>query len=187
MSFDTTAVNTGLRNGACILLEQDMDKDMLCLACHHLIMEIMLEAVVVHAIGCSSGPDILLFKRFKKSWNTIQSEHFETVISDASTLNEIENISTDTIIFASKQLEEFQPRDDHKELLNLYVLFTWGEFLKSIYVAATYIDLRGDSFKYLLSTLSLLQKVIIVVDEHFAGSLRATLLRSSKLSIIITN
>jgi len=126
MSFDTTAVNTGLRNGACILLEQNMDKDMLWLACRHHIMEIMLEAVVVHAIGCSSGPDILLFKRFKKSWSTIQSEHFETVISDASTSNKIENISTDMIIFASKQLEEFQPRDDYKELLNLCIIFLGG-------------------------------------------------------------
>jgi len=68
MSFDTTAVNNGLRNGACVLLEQNMDKQMLWLACHHHIMEIMLEAVVVHSIGCSSSPDILLFKRFKKAW-----------------------------------------------------------------------------------------------------------------------
>lgn len=102
MSFDTTAVNTGLRNEACILLEKNIDKDMLWLACCHHIMEIMLEAVVVHAIGCSSGPDVLLFKRFKKSWSTFQSEHFETVISDASASNEIENISTNMIIFASK-------------------------------------------------------------------------------------
>jgi len=51
--------------GPCILLEQNIYKDMLCLACRHHIMEIKLEAVVVHAIGCSSGPDILLFKRFK--------------------------------------------------------------------------------------------------------------------------
>lgn len=29
MSFDTTAVNSGLRNGACVLLEQNMDKQML--------------------------------------------------------------------------------------------------------------------------------------------------------------
>jgi len=103
-----------------------MDKDMLWLACRHHIMEIMLEAVVVHAIGCSSGPDILLSKRFKKCWSTIQSEHLETVISDASTSNEIENISTDMIIFASKQLEDFQPRDDYKELFNLCIIFLGG-------------------------------------------------------------
>jgi len=128
MSFDTTAVNTGLRNGACILLEQD--KDVLWLACRHHIMEIMLEAVVVHAIGCSSGPDTLLFK---KSWNTIQSEHFETAISNASISNKIENISTETITFASKQLEEFQPRDDYKELLNLCIIFLRGVPKKGIY------------------------------------------------------
>lgn len=133
MSFDTISVNIGLRNGACILLEKNMDKDMLWLVCRHNIMEIMLEAIVIHAIGCSSGLDILLFKRFKKSWSTFQLEHFETVISDASTSNEIENISTDMIIFASKQLDEFQPRDDYKELLNLCIIFL-GEFLKKVYL-----------------------------------------------------
>jgi hypothetical protein len=39
MSFDTTSVNTGPRNGACILLEQKMEKDMLWLTCHHHIMD----------------------------------------------------------------------------------------------------------------------------------------------------
>lgn len=125
MSFDTTAVYTGPRNGACIILEQNIDKEMLWLACRHHIIEIMLEAVVVHAIGCSSGPDILLFKRFKKAWNTIQQGHFETIISDASTSNEIENIS-ETITFALKRVEEFQPRDDFKELLNLNVCYHEG-------------------------------------------------------------
>lgn len=42
MSFDTTAVNTGTRNGACVLLEQKMQKDMLWLPCRHHILEIML-------------------------------------------------------------------------------------------------------------------------------------------------
>jgi hypothetical protein len=133
MSFDTSADITGLRNGACILLEQNMDKDLLWLACRHHIMKIMLETVVVHAIGCSSGPDILLFKRFKNCWNSIQSEHYETFISDASTSNKIENISSDTIIFASKQLDEFQPRDDYYELLNLCIIFLGGVSKKGIF------------------------------------------------------
>lgn len=68
MSFNTTAVNTGTRNGACVLLEQKMQKDMLWLPCRHHILEIMLEAVVVQGVGPSTGPDILLFKRFKKFW-----------------------------------------------------------------------------------------------------------------------
>lgn len=68
MRFDTTAVNTGTRNGACVLLEQKMQKDLLWLPCRHHILEIMLEAVVVQGVGPSTGPDILLFKRFKKFW-----------------------------------------------------------------------------------------------------------------------
>lgn len=90
-----------------------MDEQMLWLACRYHIMEIMLEAIV-HVIGCSSGSDILLFKIFKNAWNTIQQGDFETIISDASTFNEIENIS-EMIHFAIKKLEEFQPRDDFKE------------------------------------------------------------------------
>ena len=58
MCFDTTVVNSGPRNGACILLEQKLDKDMLWCACRHHILEIMLEAVVILALGTSKGPDI---------------------------------------------------------------------------------------------------------------------------------
>lgn len=62
MRFTITAVNTGPRsNGACFLFEQKMDKEMLWLTCHNHIKKIILEAVVVDAIRCSSGPDILFF------------------------------------------------------------------------------------------------------------------------------
>lgn len=108
------------------MLEQKMKKDMLWLACRHHIMEIMLEAVVVQALGTSTGPEILIFKRFKKAWNTIAQTDFKTVTSDASTLNEVENITTDMISFAQKQLEQFQSRDDYKELLNLTIIFLGG-------------------------------------------------------------
>jgi len=38
MCFDTTSVNSGPRNGACILLEQKLDKDLLWCACRHHIL-----------------------------------------------------------------------------------------------------------------------------------------------------
>ncbi|GBP85747.1 hypothetical protein EVAR_97243_1 [Eumeta japonica] len=46
-------------------------KDALWLACRHHIMEIVLEAVVVQALGPSSGPEILIFKRFRSAWPSI--------------------------------------------------------------------------------------------------------------------
>ena len=61
MSFDTTAINTGRYNGTCVLLEQKMEKDVLWLACRHHVLEIVLEAMVMHSIGQSKGPEIAIF------------------------------------------------------------------------------------------------------------------------------
>lgn len=121
--FDTTAVNTGLRAGACILLEQKMEKDALWMACRHHIMEILLEAIVVQALGPSSGPEILIFKRFRSAWPNIDQNKFSIVSSDPDALRCVENIAGSAISFAEKQLNDYQPRDDYKELLTLTIIF----------------------------------------------------------------
>lgn len=90
-----------------------------------------------YVIGCSPGPEILLVKRFKKTWNTIQLKHLETVISDATTFNKIENDYSDTISFTLKQLEKFQPRYEFKELLNLSIIFSGRVSKKRISFRAT--------------------------------------------------
>src|SRR6218665_614358 len=41
MSFDTTAANTGRKNGTCALLQQKLGKDFLWLACRHHIHEVL--------------------------------------------------------------------------------------------------------------------------------------------------
>ena len=121
--FDTTAANTGLRGGACILLEQKLEKDALWLARRHHIMELILEAVVVQALGSSNGPEILIFKRFRTAWPNIDQNKFSTVSSDPDALRCVENVASSTISFAEKQLNDYQPRDDYKELLKLYYIF----------------------------------------------------------------
>lgn len=60
-------VNRSLQRGACVLLEQRIKKGMLWMACHHHVLEIMLELVVVKSLEVSTGPDILMFKHFKSS------------------------------------------------------------------------------------------------------------------------
>ncbi|XP_074096012.1 uncharacterized protein LOC141525415 [Cotesia typhae] len=49
MCFDTTSVNTGDKSGACILLEEKLNKELLYLACRHHIFEIMLKNVAAVA------------------------------------------------------------------------------------------------------------------------------------------
>jgi len=62
MSFDTTSSNTGVKLGACILIEVALGRDLLHLACRHHILELVAEMVFTasHCIQ-STGPDILLF------------------------------------------------------------------------------------------------------------------------------
>lgn len=126
LSFDTTSVNTGLRNGACALLEQKLQKNMLWMACRHHVFEIMLEAVIIKSLGVSSGPDILLFKRFKNSWSSVNQGSFKTIGFDGLIHEEVINSAPDIIEFSKHQFAEFQPRDDYKELLELTIVFLGG-------------------------------------------------------------
>jgi len=132
MSFDTTAANSGPRNGACILLEQKMQKDMLWLACRHHIFEIMLEAVVVLSLGVSQGPDLLLFKRFRTQWVSIDTMDYQTSLSDTNTANAVVNFADSIIHFCMNQLKQFQPRNDYNELLELSDIFLGGMPVKGI-------------------------------------------------------
>ena len=42
MSFDTTSVNTGHFNGVCVLLENLIERELMWLACHHHVLELIL-------------------------------------------------------------------------------------------------------------------------------------------------
>ncbi len=65
MCFDTTASNSGQKNGACVLLEGKNKQNLLHLACRHHIYELVLESAFSVTIKYSASPDIQLFKRFQ--------------------------------------------------------------------------------------------------------------------------
>lgn len=71
MCFDTTASNTGSRSGCCALLEQSVGRNLLWLACRHHMLEVLLADAFKVCMGPSSGPEILLFKKFKESWHSL--------------------------------------------------------------------------------------------------------------------
>ena len=109
MCFDTTASNTGHIKGACTLIEGTLKRELLHLACRHHVLEIIIEKVFKALnIAPSTGPDILLFKRFKEKWSSIDTDNFCT----AEGKPEIEQFHSSTIEFAKKQLLDCQPRDD---------------------------------------------------------------------------
>ncbi|GBP84417.1 hypothetical protein EVAR_47804_1 [Eumeta japonica] len=171
MCFDTPAVNTGLKNGACILLEQKMEKDMLWLACRHHVMEIMLEAIVSKSLSPSSGPDIQIFKRFKNSWSDIDQADYKAVSSDASSLQAVENIAAYIISFAQDQLNRYQPRDDYKELLNLTIIYLGGIPEKGIIQNASWSSpCQMDGKSNILSQDLFISPSVQIIQEETAIS-----------------
>ncbi|KAG7162338.1 hypothetical protein Hamer_G007854 [Homarus americanus] len=59
--------------------EQKMEKELLHLACRHHILEIVLEAAFTAVMGISTGPDILMLKRFQQKWGLIDKSISSTI------------------------------------------------------------------------------------------------------------
>ncbi|ESO06019.1 hypothetical protein HELRODRAFT_160132 [Helobdella robusta] len=91
MSFDTTAVNTGRIKGACVLLEQLMEKKLLYLPCRHQILEVVLRSVFDAALGKTTGPQSDIFKKFKTEWNSIDKKKFKSGVKDKSVASKLIN------------------------------------------------------------------------------------------------
>ena len=123
--FDTTASNTGRFQGACVLLEQKLERDILYLPCRHHIYEIILKTVFDNIVGQSFGPGILIFKDFREEWATMDKLKFTPGISDEYVKEKLSNI-TDLLDFSMKCLKEQQLREDYRELLELMVIFLGG-------------------------------------------------------------
>ncbi|CAB3241244.1 unnamed protein product [Arctia plantaginis] len=98
-----------------------MEKDAFWFSCRHDIMEILLEAIVHQALGPLSGPEILIFKRFREICLDIDQNKFSTVSSNPDALRYVGKIAGSAILFAEKQ-----PRDDYKVLLTLPIIFLEG-------------------------------------------------------------
>ena len=124
MCFDTTASNTGPKNGACVLLEELLQKDLVSLACRHHIMEMLVSKVFAAVMEkATSGPDIELFKKFRDSWSGMNKTAYESGMTDQTVALALEPVKSDIVNFIHCQLSTFQPRDDYKELLQLALLF----------------------------------------------------------------
>lgn len=126
MCFDNTNVNTGDRSGTCSRLRTFFDGNILSLACRHHIPEIILSKVFSITIeDKTSGPKIMLFERFKKSWSNINAAFYEPAINENIVDSAFDNTEKfDLIEFLSEQLEiQSSDRHDYIELLQLSLLF----------------------------------------------------------------
>ena len=112
LCFDSTSSNTGLKKGACTLIEQKLERPLLYLACRHHILEVLLECMFNNCFGSSSGPEIRLCQRFKSEWANINQEQFQNNYFEVDLQTKQEVTS-----FCLSKLEEMHARDDYKEFL----------------------------------------------------------------------
>lgn len=103
---------------------------MLWLEYRHYILEKMLQGVVSRALGPSSGPNILIFNRFKNYWSKIDHTDYKTVTSDPHSLDLVQEVVQDKFFFAQNQMNQYQPRVDYKELLKLSIMYLGGVLLR---------------------------------------------------------
>lgn len=128
MVVDTTASNTGRLNGACILLEQKLERQLLLLACRHHMYEIVLAGVFSESkLSVMSGPDIPIFKKFQKNWPNIDKSNYSTFETDQAIYDKLKDVSTEVLLFAEKKIREELPRNDYKEFLELIIIFLGGK------------------------------------------------------------
>lgn len=134
MCFDTTSSNTGSRQGACTILEKMLNRSLLYFACRHHVYELIISKVFsVVFKEVFSGPDILLFKRFKNYWPKIKTDSYRSAMEEKKIAELFQpEEKTQIIDFIKNQIEYFKnkTRDDYVEFLYLAALFL-GETIKN--------------------------------------------------------
>lgn len=96
---------SGIRNGACVLVEKALSRKLLYLPCRHHIFEIVLRSAFEVYWPASSGPNVPIYQRFKKKWDEIDQSNFTAGISDTKVLEVITPIKDEILKFVNNQIE----------------------------------------------------------------------------------
>lgn len=119
--------------GACVCLEEKMEKKLLSLACRHHFHELIPASIYNSLFGASNGPVYPLFQRFQKLWRKgdIDKKNFKSGLEDPDMADFLLGLKKELIDFVKDQLKQHQPRDDYEEYLIL-VLRLCGETHKKV-------------------------------------------------------
>ena len=124
MTFDTTASNSGLRKGAAKLLEEELGRKLLYLACRHHIYELQIGAVWQELLGEVKGPDNTMFKHLRAQWSSIdKTEPFILTLDESDPdhqwLIELRTRTLTDLRAILGREQEYLPRADYREVAEL--------------------------------------------------------------------
>lgn len=108
----------------CISLEHKLGRSLLRLACRHHKYEVYLRGAFESKFPDTSVPIVLVFSRFKATWQNIDKTKYEPGIRDEKIRSVIDDQTHDELVkFCKDALKKNIARDDYKELLELTLIF----------------------------------------------------------------
>lgn len=123
--FDTTASNTGIHTGTCVIIEKILGRELVNIGCRHHILEVILGSVFTALFGGKGGPQVGLFKRFQKKWPFIQQTDY--MPAEDELFNSVtEILRKEMVTFYTNAITCQQPREDYLELLRLCLIYLGG-------------------------------------------------------------
>ena len=132
--FDTTAVNSGYRQGVVVRLEAEFGRPLLQLPCRHHILELVAGASCSVVYGTTTGPKELLFKKLIDNWGNLDLKKYSPLELPRHH-RELAGLVKDIVTFLQDWLQNSSKeklRHDYLELATLTLLFLGGTVPKSI-------------------------------------------------------
>ena len=126
MGFDTTSSNTGVHKGACTLLQQMLNRNLLWMACRYHILELVIGSTFKTLFGDTKSPECTLFKDLKKSWDSLDLNSFTLPDIPSSYQKDEEELLEYIDSLLSPDNVRNLPRGDYKELLELSKVILGG-------------------------------------------------------------
>jgi hypothetical protein len=124
MCFDTTSSNTGSRNGACEILEQKLERQLMAFGCRHHIDELVIGAVFEVTVEIQTqGPNIKIFDRFQAAWMNLNKTEFHCPSINSLDKYFPDDTKDELVKFIREQLSIKSIRKDYQEFLGLALLF----------------------------------------------------------------
>ena len=126
LAFDTTAKNSGVKNGAAVLFQRKfVGKEVLYLACRHHIFEIVLSVVWEFYMGKTKSSKDTFCNKVAKEFADINTDtEFQILSSSCFSQPYLQNMRTKTIhlltaLLTNPNSKEQIPRDDYREAIEL--------------------------------------------------------------------
>lgn len=169
---DTVVTNTGELGGVCVLFENDVKAEMLCITCRHHILEVLLSAAFRATLGPVDAPRLTIFEQLKAEWSNLKEHGYryrpcDEPLLQSFLLRPFYNNTTDILL---EQAKNKFVRDDYAELTDLCLKFLGFKTKKSFMVPGAISKSRWMA-KAIYCIKTYLFRDELSLDEDFESNL----------------